>query len=203
MRGKFITIEGVEGSGKTTQIQYIARYLTEKNIPHIITREPGGTALGRKIRELLLNPTYPVVPEAEILLYLADRAQHVGEKIIPHLDKGVWVISDRYFDSTLAYQGYGRGFDLNLLKSFIAFATKGLIPDLTILIDLPPAVGLSRVKSRGEYDRLERETVEFHQRVREGFLQLAKDQRFRVVDGRKNPEEIFLEIKGFLEGLNG
>ncbi|GAV22939.1 dTMP kinase [Carboxydothermus pertinax] len=203
MRGKFITIEGIEGSGKTTQIKYIEEYLKEKNIPHLITREPGGTVLGKKIRELLLNPGYKVVPEAEILLYLADRAQHVGEKIIPHLEKGVWVISDRYFDSTLAYQGYGRGFDINLLKTFITFATRGLVPDLTILIDVPPEEGLARIKKRGEFDRLEREALEFHRRVREGFLEIAKDYRFRRVDGQKKPKEIFLEIKRFLEELNG
>ena len=203
MKGKFITIEGVEGSGKTTQIQYIHEYLSQKKIPHIITREPGGTVLGKKIRELLLNPEYPVVPETEILLYLADRAQHVGEKIIPHLEKGFWVISDRYFDSTLAYQGYGRGLDLNLLQQFIKFATKGLLPDLTILIDLPPEEGLVRAKKRGEFDRLERENLEFHRRVRKGFLELAKDRRFRVVDGLKSPEEIFSAVKSFLEELNG
>jgi dTMP kinase len=182
-RGHFITLEGPDGAGKTTQLRIVAQELQTKNYPHIITRDPGGTAAGKQIRRILLNAQFVLSSTAELLLYQADRAQNVAEVIYPALEQGLLVLCDRYIDSTLAYQGYGRGLSLDTITMLNEISTGGLKPDLTILFDLDSEVGLSRLHP-GSQDRLEREALDFHKRVREGYLTLAKKepQRFCIVD---------------------
>ena len=197
MKGYFITFEGVEGAGKSTQAKMLHAFLQERNIPSILTREPGGTNLGKKIREILLTPTEEIFPpNAELMLYEADRNIHVHNVIKPNLEKGITVICDRFTDSTLAYQGYARGLDLNLIEELNNIATEGLKPDLTFLIDIPVEEGFKRIKKEREIDRIEQESFEFHKRLREGFLKIAEKDKRRVIiiDGEKSPNEIFEEI---------
>ncbi len=183
----FVTFEGPEGSGKTTQIRLLAGWLSAQGQEVLTTREPGGTRLGDGIRVLLLDPAHTEMrPETEILLFSAARAQIVGQVIRPHLAKGGIVLCDRFADSTLAYQGYGRQLDLETLRRITAFATGDLKPDLTVCLDLSVAEGLRR-KAGGdqlEWNRMEREQLAFHQRVRQGFLTLAEAEpaRWLVVD---------------------
>ena len=198
MRGKFIVFEGGEGSGKTTQIQRLHQWLEDwletdeaskllKNTDIIkgvkITREPGGTALGKEIRRLLLDTRESLIAsKAELLLYAADRAQHVEETLMPWLEAGYWVLCDRYTDSTVAYQGYGRELDLELIYRLNQIATGGLRSDLTLWLKVLPAVGLARMHQRGEADRIEQAGDRFHQRVGDGFAALAA----RTADGELN-----------------
>lgn len=181
--GIFITLEGPEGAGKTTQLKLLCRQLEDLGHECVVTRDPGGTALGKPIRRLLLNCTTPVLPVAELLLYEADRAQNVAEVIVPGLTAGKIVFCDRYIDSSLAYQGYGRGIDLALIENLNNIATGGLMPERTILFDIDSSEGLSRLHPSG-HDRLESEAIEFHQKVRSGYLELAKKdpERWRVLD---------------------
>jgi dTMP kinase len=184
----FITFEGIEGSGKSTQAQRLAEALG-KDV--VLTQEPGGTELGRRVRELLLHQkSLGLSPVAEVLLFFADRAQHVSEKVRPALAAGKIVISDRYADSSLAYQGYGRGLPLDLLHGVVALATGGLVPDLTFFLDVPVELGLARIAKRGAYDRLESELREFHERVRAGYLELARQdpRRWITFDGTLPPK---------------
>jgi dTMP kinase len=184
--GSFISLEGPEGAGKTTQVKLLSKQLEALGVPHIITRDPGGTPLGKQIRRILLNPENPVQPVAELLLYQADRAQHVAEVIRPALESGKLVICDRYTDSTMAYQGYGRGLDFGLIEELNQIATGGLRPQLTILFDIESSEGLARLHPGG-HDRLEREAIEFHLKVRQGYLQLAQKEpeRWRILDASK------------------
>lgn len=184
--GKFITLEGPEGSGKTTQIALLHEWLLAQGHQVVCTREPGGTRIGEQIRAILHDPAHlEMAAQAEILLYSASRAQLVAEVIQPALAAGQWVLCDRYFDSTYAYQGYGRGLSLEALRYITHFATQGLVPDVTFYLDLPPEVGLQRRwRSGGEVNRLDREALAFHERVRAGYLELARQEpaRWIIVD---------------------
>jgi dTMP kinase len=200
----FITFEGPEGSGKSTQIKLLTTYLQNKGWSVITTREPGGTPIGDQIRACLhdVNNT-AMTPSAELLLYSASRAQLVGELIRPALAQGQIVLCDRYADSTLAYQGYGRGLDLASLHQITHFATGGLQPDLTLLLDLDVEAGLARRQSGGEeMNRLDREAVAFHQRVRQGYFQLvqADPQRWVVIDADRPVEAVQVEIRELVRG---
>lgn len=194
----FITFEGPDGSGKTTQIRLLAEWLREQGREVVLTREPGGTEIGDQIRAVLHDPSNTAMgARAEILLYSADRAQHVAQLIQPALAAGRVVISDRYADSTLAYQGYGRGLDLGVLRTIITFATGGLAPDLTVYLDVTPEEGLQRRRLGGdEWNRLDAEALEFHQRVRDGYLKLVEQEpeRWVVIDGARSVEEVEAEI---------
>ncbi len=188
-RGVFLSLEGTEGAGKTTLAERLGEALAREGIPVCLTREPGGTALGEALRHHLLHsPELEVV--AETLLFLADRRVHCESVIKPALARGEWVISDRFADSTLAYQGYGRGLRLSLLRRLNAWVTDGLVPDKTFLLDLEPEIGLARLEKR---DRIDRETLEFHRRVRRGFLKEARREpkRWCILDASLSAEEIF------------
>lgn len=205
MRGLFITFEGIEGSGKSTQVQLLTQYLNNHHLPYICTREPGGTPIAEAIRRILLDPLCAeMLPETELLLYNASRAQHTGELILPALQAGKIVISDRYYDSTYAYQGAARSLDYAVIDSLTSFATFNTEPDLTILLDLPAEVGLSRIDNR-DLDRLELEDLSFHRKVREQFLFIAKKHpsRYVVIDAQKAPEEINRVIINRIQVLLG
>jgi len=189
----FITFEGMEGCGKSTQAKLLARALGPDAV---LTQEPGGTAIGRAIRQLLLDPANRAMSaEAEVLLFFADRAQHVAEVIRPALAAGKIVISTRYVDTSLAYQGYGRGLDLDRIRSVAVLATGGLRPDLTLFFDLPLEVGLDRVIRRGGRDRLESEVREFHERVRNGYLELAAAEPDRWIRIDASGSEADVEVR--------
>jgi dTMP kinase len=184
--GLFITLEGVEGSGKTTQAKLVAEALRKRGYKVVATREPGGTPVGDAIRAIFLDPAVALHPESELLLVLADRAQHVREQLRPVMDDGAIVISDRYSDSTIAYQGYGRGISLALLQSLNDFATGGMRPDRTFVLDCDAESGLARTRARMRGaerapDRFEGERAEFHRRVRDGFLAIARAEPGRVI----------------------
>jgi dTMP kinase len=204
----FITFEGPDGSGKTTQLRLLAEWLAERGVDVLATREPGGTAISEAIRSIVLDASRTEMrPEAEILLYSAARAQIVGQVIRPHLGRCGVVLCDRYADSTLAYQGYGRGLDLDTLRAITAFATGGLVPDLTICLDITIEDGLQR-KSVREWDRLEAQTLAFHERVRAGYLEMAaaEPQRWLVVDGARPVGVVQADIReriGDLIALEG
>jgi dTMP kinase len=188
----FITFEGVEGAGKTTQIERLAAKLRDRGRHDIlVTREPGGSVLGRHLRQLVLHPPPGVTVEnrTELLIMMADRAQHVAQTIRPHLGSGGIVLCDRYADSSVAYQGYGRGLDISVIDRLNVFATDGLLPDRTILLDIDPEIGLVRQKERS---RIEEEALSFHSRVRAGFLSLAEHfpDRFVTVDAALPPSRV-------------
>ncbi len=186
-----VVFEGPEGAGKSTQVSLFAERLRRAGVPLTVTREPGGTPTGDAIRELVLHADVAIDPLVEFLLYSASRAQHVLEVIRPALGRGEVVLSDRYAGASVAYQGYGRGLDLAFVNDLNRRATGGLHPDLTVLLDLDPEVGLQRVAGRGAEDRLEREALAFHQRVREGFLAQAEaDPSWLVVDAGAAPEAV-------------
>jgi len=199
----FITLEGPDGSGKTTQARLLAEWLREQGHKVVLTREPGGTDIGDQIRAVLHDPHNAAMDaRTEILLYSASRAQHVAQRIRPALAAGEIVISDRYADSTLAYQGYGRGLDLETLRTITAFATGGLTPDLTLYLDLASQAGLQRRQlSGGEWNRLDAEALEFHQRVRAGYLELVKQEpeRWVVINAARPVEEVQAEIRALVQ----
>lgn len=196
MPGKFITFEGIEGSGKSTQVKLLVKYLESRNIPYLSTREPGGTPIAEAIRKILLDPAcFEMLPETELLLYNASRVQHTGELILPALKAGKIVICDRYYDSTYAYQGAARELDTDIIDTLTRYATFDTVPELTILLDLPVEQGLARITARS-LDRLEQEDISFHEKVRQQFLFIAKKQasRYLVLDGSKAPEELHNQI---------
>jgi dTMP kinase len=199
-KGNFITLEGPEGAGKTTQLKLLSKFLQDEGIDHVITRDPGGTSLGKPIRRILLDAKSVVSPVAELLLYEADRAQNVSEIILPNLAEGKLVFCDRYTDSTLAYQGYGRGLDLDLIHKINEVATQGLRPQRTILFDIESSAGLARLHPSG-HDRLEREALEFHQKVRHGYLELLKQDttdRWRQLDAAAAMHSVQEELRKFV-----
>ena len=180
----FITFEGPEGSGKSTHIKRLKSYLEGKGRRVLLTREPGGTQVGKLIREILLNPESVLDETTEVYLFAADRSEHVSKIIQPALAEGKWVISDRFVDSTLAYQIGGRGLPEDLVRYINMISAKGLAPDLTLLLDVSPEIGIKRAVVNGAADRFEKEKIEFHQRVREKYLEIAGDdpQRVKVIN---------------------
>ena len=205
----FITLEGIEGSGKSTAMAGIAAWLEASGFTVTRTREPGGSRLGAPLRAILLDTANTdILPETELFLYLADRAQHVGQVIRPALAAGGVALSDRYADSTIVYQGYGRGLDPHLLHRLNDVAVAGLWPDLTFLLDLPPETGLRRALSRNQQEgrqtaegRFEAERPDFHQRIREGYLTWAalNQSRFRIVNAFATPDTVLADIRTHLE----
>ena len=207
MKGKFIVFEGIDGSGKTTQINQLYKWLIgtdliPENNKLVITREPGGTKLGKSIRSLLLDTSREKSPGSitELLLYAADRSQHVNEIIRPTLDKGDWVISDRFCGSTLAYQGYGRKLDINLIKDLEAIATQGIAPDITFLLDMPIEESIRRRMNRKD-DRIEKEGREFLSNVSLGFQALSEDSNWKKISAINSEEKIISEIKSEIKKL--
>ena len=200
---RFITFEGPDGSGKTSQLKLAAAWLESRGVPLLITREPGRTSIGEEIRKLVHDTKRTeMAREAEILLYSASRAQHVAEVILPALKAGKVVLCDRFFDSTYAYQGYGRGLPMEPLQLITKFATQNLTPDLTLYLDISPEIGIQRRESGGEVlNRLDREALDFHQRVREGYLALIQEnpERWRIIDGSGTREEVHIAIKKMLK----
>jgi len=197
-RGRFITLEGGEGVGKSTNHAVIAEFLRARGIEVVETREPGGTPLAEELRELLLTPREEAVNEtAELLMMFAARAQHIQEVIEPALCRGAWVLCDRFTDATFAYQGAGRGLDKTLILSLESKVQNGLQPDLTVLLDLDPEVGMARARARGETDRIEKEEMTFFHRIREGYLerQAANSQRFLVIDAAATMPEVKCAIE--------
>ena len=198
----FITLEGPDGSGKTKQIQPLADFLAEKGFSVFTAREPGGTAIGDQVRNILMNlENTSMRPRTETLLFCSARAQLVDEVILPHLDKGEVVLLDRYADSTMAYQGYGHQNDLTLIKNLLDFATGGLKPDLTLLLDVDPEVGLRRRQvGGGEWNRLDAYQLQYHQRVRLGYLKMAAAEplRWRIIDASQPPDMVKSKIQEVL-----
>ncbi|MHC1743701.1 MAG: dTMP kinase [Syntrophobacteraceae bacterium] len=195
----FISFEGIDGAGKTTLLSTLEAWLKKERIAHVVTREPGGTRLGEKVRELLLDPSHTGMSDrAELLLYSASRAQLVQEVIRPALNEGHWVLADRFIDATLAYQGYGRGLDLEMLRAVQEWATDGLWPHRTVLVDCDLEVAAGRQKLRPKArDRIESEHRAFHRAVREGYLGLAdrEPERFTVIDGSKPLDEVLQDFE--------
>ncbi len=192
-KGVFLSFEGIEGTGKSTQARLLFEHLREKGFDAVLTEEPGGTKIGRKIREVLLSPDHQeMTPLTELLLYFASRTQHLAQVIIPAVNRGAVVITDRFTDSTIAYQGYGRGIALHLLHSLDTIATEGMQPNITLLLDLDVETGLSRNRGINKTDRLELEDIGFHKRVRNGFLELAAQQpeRIKLIDASLEKEEV-------------
>lgn len=203
-KGQFITIEGSEGVGKSTNIAFIEQWLKDRQISYIKTREPGGTPFAEELRDLLLAVREePVHETAELLLMFAARAQHLQTKILPALERGEWVICDRFTDSTYAYQGGGRGMDVSFIQQLEKSVQKSYQPDLTILLDIDVELGLQRARKRDELDRFEREKIDFFERVRSTFLQRANDdpQRFKVVNAAEPLEKVQQQIAIALEGF--
>lgn len=203
MSGLFITLEGVDGCGKTTQARLLAEWLVAQ-VPQpagvLLTRQPGGTAIGEQLRELVLSPQNHITPEAELFLYLADRAVHVAEVVVPALDRGCVVVCERYTDSTLAYQGYGRGLDLKLLRHLNEMATEGVTPDLTLVLNIPAAevrLDASRL------DRLESAGGDFRERVADGFRALARGEpeRVKILDGMQSIQAVHEQIIALVGAL--
>lgn len=209
MRGKFITFEGIDGSGKSTQLRMLASELRLRGFDVLATCEPGGTPLGRRLREAFLETEETVAPLAELLLFAADRAQHVNFLVKPALESNKIVISDRYSDATAAYQGAGRGFDEQTIKQVIRLATGGLKPDLTLFFDISVNEAISRTNSRSDggeqKNRMDSETVEFYERVRTAYLQIAENEpeRFRVVEASGAVDEIKMKVSELVTDFLG
>jgi len=205
MNGKFISLEGIEGAGKSTQLTFIADYLRDKGIDVLVTREPGGTQLGEQIRDLLLTPrAEKMTDDAELLLMFAARVQHVQQKVLPALQNGQWVVSDRFVDATFAYQGGGRGIAFDRIEALANWSLQGFSTDLTFLFDLPVAVGQQRVSNRGNAkDRIEMEKHSFFDKVRQCYLQVAavEPQRVKIIDAAESVGNIQQQLTAHLNQL--
>jgi len=200
-KGLFITFEGADGCGKTTQMKLLADYLKTQGLEVVLTREPGGKGLGERVREILLNYDGEVSDRCESFLFLADRAQNIDIIVNPAVEQGKIVLCDRHIDSTVAYQGYGRGLDLDRIKMLNNLATNGKKPDLTIVFDIDVETSMKRVGS--EKDRMESAGIEFYNKVRNGYLEIAKEEpeRIKVVDACKTIEEVFEEVKEIIKNI--
>ena len=201
-RGLFLTLEGAEGVGKSTNIEFITQYLEQRGIEYVLTREPGGTQLGEKIRELLLAVHEESMSElTELLLVFAARAQHLDKIIEPALAAGKWVVCDRFTDATFAYQGAGRGLSMETIGELESMVQGELQPDLTLILDLDPEIGMQRASNRGELDRFEREQMSFFRHVRQGYLDIAQaePERCKVIDAAKALKDVKLDLLAALE----
>ena len=204
----FITLEGIEGCGKTTQINHLSTFFENRGQPCVVTREPGGTAIGKEIRSILLNPSNKdMVPRAELLLYMADRAQHIAALVKPRLAENSVVLCDRYFDATVVYQGFARGLDTRFIYELHRLVLEDFKPDITILLDLSPRIGLARAWKQldngtrsGTESRFEEETLSFHEKVRAGYLELARlePERFRTIDASGDENQVQKDIRAAL-----
>lgn len=205
----FITIEGCEGCGKSTQSELLKKYLKNKGLNVVLTREPGGSTVAEKVRNILLNPNLKITPLCELMLYESARVQHIEDIVKPNLAKGFAVICDRFTDSTLAYQGYGRKIDIKTIEKLNDIATLGIKPDLTIYLDIDPKIGIARAKAKKCFDngdRIERENIKFHNSVRKGFLALAKKypKRIKKINAKKTVKDTQISINAEIEKfLNG
>ena len=195
-RGRMITLEGSEGVGKSTNLEVVCKFLEEKRIRYTVTREPGGTEIAELIRDLLLSETREIMDGlTELLLIFAARNQHLKQKILPELDQGLWVVSDRFTDASYAYQAFGRSIAVEKVDMLRQFVQEGFNPDLTLLLDVEPGISRGRISDR-ELDRIEKENLEFYQRVRAGYLDLAeKSDRIKLIDASKNLESVGSEIR--------
>lgn len=201
--GKFISIDGVEGAGKSTQIDFIRQYLKDKGINVVLTREPGGTEIGEKIRALLLNADASMHAQTELLLMFAARNEHIHSKILPVLEQGDWVLSDRFMDASYAYQGGGRGLDIERIAQLEGWVLQGFTPDMTLLLDVPVEIGMQRVESRGEKDRIEQENIDFFNRVREAYITRSEQypQRIKCIDASQSADNTSSQIQAILNTL--
>ena len=204
MSSRFITLEGIEGSGKSTQLEFVVNYLREHDIEVVQTREPGGTEAGELIREILLtNDIAGMHPDTELLLVFAARIEHINKLITPALEAGKWVVCDRFYDATYAYQGYGRNIDLTKIDNLREFMIGDIQPDLTLLLDVDLDTSAKRVTQRGIPDRFESEKIEFYTRVRDGYLTIAKQHtnRITIIDSTRSIEQVELAIVNALKQL--
>ena len=182
MKGKFITFEGCEGAGKSTQLRFLSAYLAERGVPHIVTREPGGSSISEAIRKVILDGRFTAMTdECEALLYAAARAQHLADTVLPALEAGKTVLCDRYIFSSFAYQGYGRGLDMDFLRAVNSFALQGHMPDITLFLDIPPRSAFERKHGADQNDRIEQAGEAFHARVYQGYLRLAEEYPGQIV----------------------
>lgn len=203
--GIFLTIEGIEGVGKSTAVKYIQDYLIQAKKDFIVTREPGGTVIAEQIRKVLLTPNQDeiILPETELLLMFASRVQHIATVIQPALNAGKWVVCDRFVDASFAYQGGGRRIDLSKIEMLDNWLVDKVRPDMTILLDAPTQIGMTRAKHRGPHDRIEQEKADFFERARAVYLARAKSDsgRFRIVDATQQLDQVQAEIRKILDGL--
>ncbi|WP_369178719.1 dTMP kinase [Candidatus Thiodubiliella endoseptemdiera] len=202
-KGKFITVDGVEGAGKSTQINFICQHLKGKGINVILTREPGGTEISEKIRELLLSTDSKMHSDTELLLMFAARNEHIYSKILPTLETGDWVLSDRFTDASYAYQGGGRGLDINRIAQLEKWVVQGFTPDMTLLLDVPVDIGMQRVESRGAKDRIEQENLDFFNRVREAYIARSEQypQRIKLINASESVDNTSNQIQAILNTL--
>lgn len=204
MRGKFITVEGTDGAGKSTQIELLVKYLQNNGFEVVVTREPGGTSISEKIREIILDVENGEMSDiTEALLYAASRAQHISQKIKPAVEAGKVVICDRFVDSSIAYQGYARGLKMSLIEDVNRYAVDGMIPDMTLFFDIKPEIGIARKKNVQSLDRIEKEALDFHYKVYNGYKELLEKypQRIKRIDAEKNVEEVHAKVVEVLKQI--
>jgi dTMP kinase len=204
MRGKFITVEGTDGAGKSTQIELLVKYLQNRGFEVVVTREPGGTSISEKIREIILDVENSEMSDiTEALLYAASRAQHISQKIKPAVEAGKVVICDRFVDSSIAYQGYARGLDMSLIEDVNGYAVDGMAPDATLFFDIKPEIGIARKKNVQSLDRIEKETLDFHYKVYNGYKELLQKypQRIKRIDAQKDVEEVHAQVVEVLKEI--